>query len=158
MPQIVVGVHRTAASDAALDWAVAEARLRGARLHLVMARDPGSFRRAPYARPVPRDDTSADALAQAVARTARMLPSGWVTAELAEGLPAKVLAGSAAGAGLLVLGAARPPGGQADVIGPVARACLRHPPCPVVIVAEGERRAAVAAGPRSAEELAASLA
>ena len=158
MPQIVVGVHGTAASDAALDWAAREARLRGARLHVVLARDPGAFQRAPYARPVPRDDTDAGTLTQATDRTARMLPAGRVTAELAYGLPARVLASSAAGAVLLVLGASLSPDRQADGIGPVARACLRHPPCPVVIVSEGERPAAGVPEPRSAQELAVSLA
>lgn len=153
--KIVVGVHGTAASDAALEWAVQEARLRGTRLHLVLAHDRGAFQRAPYARPEARDDTDADTLAEAAARTARMLPADRVTAVLVDGLPAKVLAGSAPGAELLVLGAARSPGCMADVIGPVARACLRHAPCPVVIVAEDARRPAVIPGPRSAEELAA---
>jgi len=40
MPRIVAGVHGTPASDAALDWAVREARLRHAQLQLVLARDP----------------------------------------------------------------------------------------------------------------------
>ena len=48
---IVVGVHGTPSSDAAIDWAAREARLRCAAVHLVLARDPGSHQQAPYARP-----------------------------------------------------------------------------------------------------------
>ena len=39
---------------------------------------------------------------------------------------------SAAGADLLVLGGVASTG--RDAIGPVARDCLRHPPCPIVVV------------------------
>ena len=55
-----------------------------------------------------------------------------VDVRLAEGLAARVLLDHAVGAELLVLGSAircAP-----DGIGPVARACLRHAPCPVVMV------------------------
>ena len=54
-----------------------------------------------------------------------------VTAEIAEGLAARVLLDHADGAEMLVLGSA---GCTPDGIGPVARACLRHAPCPVVVV------------------------
>jgi nucleotide-binding universal stress UspA family protein len=143
---IVVGVHGTAASDAAVDWAAGEARLRLSPLHLVLARDPASRCRAPYApAPVP---AAADAcpsflLAKAVRRALRLLPPGWVSSELADGLPGRVLLDRAVGAGLLVLGATRPAGHPAGILGPVARACMRHPPCPLVIVARDTSQAAV---------------
>ena len=53
---IVIGVHGTPSSDAAIDWAAREARLRRAAVHLVLARDPGSCHRAPYARPSEHHD------------------------------------------------------------------------------------------------------
>ncbi len=139
MPRIVAGVHGTAASDAALDWAAREARLRRAELHLVLARDPAVSRLAPYAHPADPacGDTSAVWLAEAAARAARLLPPGRVTTELAAGLPARVLADRAAGASLLVLGTA-----PSGFLGPVARACLLQAPCPVVIVALGSGCAA----------------
>jgi len=134
MPRIVAGVHCTAASDAAVDWAAREARLRRARLHLVLARDPAVSRRAPYAHPAAEGSRDADAvwLAGLAVRAARVLPHGWVSTELADDLPARVLANRAAGASLLVLGAA-----PTGFLGPVARACLREAPCPVVIVVPG---------------------
>jgi len=131
-PRIVAGVHGTAASDAALDWAMREARLRRAQLHLVLARDITACAWAPYAPPDAPGAVRADAawLAGAAARASRLLPPGRVITELADGLPARILADRAAGAVLLVLGAA-----PSGFLGPVARACLRQAPCPVVIVA-----------------------
>ena len=74
-------------------------------------------------------------LASAARRAAGLLPCGQVTSELADGLPARALLDrAAAGAVLLVLGSACPAGDPMAVLGPVARACLRHAPCPVVIV------------------------
>ncbi len=145
MPRIVAGVHGTAASDAALDWAMREAQLRGARLHLVLARDTAACHRAPYARPgaPAAGDADADWLTRAAVRAARLLPPGRVTTELADGLPARILMDRAAGASLLVLGAA--PNG---FLGPVARACLRQAPCPVVIVVPEPDSRRLAATPR----------
>ncbi len=58
--------------------------------------------------------------------------------EVAEGLPVQVLLHCAAGAELLVLGgsqvAEEGPGRPSADLGPVARACLRAAPCPVVAV------------------------
>ena len=149
MSRIVAGVHGTPASDAALDWAAREARLRHAQLHLVLARDPTVSRRAPYAHPAAPGPCDADAawLARAAVRAARTLPQSRVSTELADGLPARVLADRAAGASLLVLGAA-----PAGFLGPVARACLRQAPCPVVIVVPDSRPAPAAPRPRLATE------
>ena len=153
-PRIVTGVHGTAASDAAMDWAAREARLCRAQLHLVLARDPAVSRRAPYAQTAAPAFGDADAvlLAGAAVRAGRMLPQGRVTTELADGLPARILADRTAGASLLVLGAA-----LAGFLGPVARACLRQSRCPVVIVVSDAGRAAAAPRPRPAAEPAASM-
>lgn len=144
-PRIVAGVHGTPASDAALDWAAREARLRRAKLHLVLARDPAVTRRAPYAHPAAPDSADADAvlLARASVRASRTLPPGRVTTELADGLPARMLSDSAEGASLLVLGAA-----PSGFLGPVARACLLQAPCPVVIVVPESPCAAATPRPR----------
>jgi nucleotide-binding universal stress UspA family protein len=148
-PRIVVGVHGTPASDAALDWAAREARLRCAQLDLVLARDPAVSRRAPYAHPDTSayGDAGADWLARAFVRATRTVPRSRVSTELADGLPARVLTDRAAGASLLVLGA-----GPAGFLGPVGRACLRQAPCPVVIVVPDSRRAPAAPRPRLAAE------
>jgi nucleotide-binding universal stress UspA family protein len=136
--RIVVGVDRSAAALAALRWAVAEARLRGAALHVVHAWEPVPYR-APYA--VPHDwpteeqerrQAHADLAAIVRAAFGSQAPAG-VTQELAVGAAERVLIERSQGAGLLVLGAAAPqsPGQPA---GPVIRACMRSARCPLVII------------------------
>lgn len=151
--RIVAGVDGTAASDAALGWAVRESRLRHAVLHLVLAHDQNRLRRAPYAPASPVADAYAEAamlLAAAECAAARELPRESIVAELADGPPARVLLDRADGADLLVLGTTGPAGNEADhlhhAVGPVARACVRRAPCPVVLVAP--RRPATSALPR----------
>jgi nucleotide-binding universal stress UspA family protein len=136
--RVVVGVDGSVASLAALRWAAREAGLRAARLHVVCALDPGREQAAPYAgharRLVPGQvGPPTVALLQELVGTV-LGPSLLVIvdAEVACGLAAKVLIDRARGADLLVLG--DPATSQFEVIGPVARACLRHAPCPVVVV------------------------
>lgn len=137
-PRIVVGVDLTSDSLTALRWAAREARLRGTRLQVVRACERAGRWAAPYiphSRRTRKDEDSATAaarLADAVQTVLGPTPSITVMLEVAEGLAARVLLDRAEGAELLVLGRAVCAG--QDVIGPVARACLRHPPCPVVVV------------------------
>jgi nucleotide-binding universal stress UspA family protein len=136
--RIVVGVDRSAAALAALRWAVAEARLRDATLHVVHAWEPVTYR-APYAVPHdwPTDEQErlrAHADLTAVVRAAfgsEAPPS--VRQELAQGAAERVLVARSQGAGLLVLGAIAPqsPG---ETAGPVVRACMRSAGCPLVII------------------------
>lgn len=135
---IVVGVHGSASSLAALRWAGREAALRESRLLVVRAWEDQAKRRAPYASRVGRladgeDRWMAGAqLEEAVRGTLSGLPGVVVTVAVAEGLAARVLLDHAVGAELLVLGSAAKAGPHA--VGPVAQACLRHAPCPVVVV------------------------
>jgi len=141
--QIVVGVDGSAASDAAVRWAVREARLRRATLRLVCAHHSDARLYAPYAprgqvRPDERYAAARALLDRAAELAARRLPPERVLAELVNEPPARALLGRAADAEMLVLGAARPavqPGQPALALGPVARDCLRRAPCPVVVVA-----------------------
>jgi nucleotide-binding universal stress UspA family protein len=137
-PRIVVGVDESPASLAALRWAGREAGLRGTRLLVVRAWERAVRRAAPYAsciRARSREDdqvTAAARLEGAVQAALGPAPPIPVTVEVAEGLPTRVLLDRATGAELLVLGGGASTG--QDVIGPVARDCLRHPPCPIVVV------------------------
>ena len=147
--RVVVGIDRTGASVAAMTWAAREAALRGAVLHAVHAWQPADRGRAPYA-PGPRcpdreadrraaEEALAGAVGEALAADGRS-PDGAVL-EIMEGRPVPVLLRSTVGAELLVLGgasaAAREGGAPAhDHVGPVARACLRSAPCPVVVVTQ----------------------
>lgn len=148
--RIVVGVDGSAASTAAVRWAVREARLRHATVHLVCAYYSDSRLRASYAWSswqARQDERRAAArawLTAAAELAGRQLPPGRVTAELADELPARALLDRAADAELLILGSTRPdrqPGQRPQVMGPVARACLRRAYWPVVVVALDDRPA-----------------
>jgi nucleotide-binding universal stress UspA family protein len=159
-PRIMVGVNASAASAAALCWALREAALRKAMLQVVHAWRPATRGRAPYA-PGPwaaaweADHHAAEALLAAAVRHAQHAasppaddrPALWL--EAVEGLPAKVLLGRACGADLLVLGGLTAPPGRDShqPVSPVTLACLRAAPCPVVVVASP-----VLAGPMPAAE------
>ncbi|HEY7432430.1 MAG TPA: universal stress protein [Streptosporangiaceae bacterium] len=135
---ILAGVNGSLASLAALRWAGREAALRGVGLLAVRAWEDLSKRRAPYAshagRPAVEEDqlVAGARLAEAVRSTLAALPDVTVTVKVTEGLTARVLLDHAEGAELLVLGSAATAGPHA--VGPVAQACLRHAPCPVVVV------------------------
>ena len=141
--QIVVGVDGSAASAAAVRWAVREARLRHAAVRLVCAYHDDDRLHAPYASWYWQAQAECRAVARALLDRAaelarRDLPPGRLLTELAEEPPARALLDRSAGAELLVLGTSRPldqPDHPAQGIGPVARACLRRAQCPVVMVA-----------------------
>ncbi len=139
LPRIVVGVGGSAGSFAALRWALREAGLRRARLQIVRAWEDRAKRVAPYAPGASQgnaqeEDRRAEVarLEEAARSAVSPAPPVPVAVQTSEGLAARVLLDHAAGAELLVLGSASnsTPGG----IGPVARACLRNAPCPVVVV------------------------
>ena len=141
---IVVGVDDTAASAAAVRWAVREARLRLASVHLVCADAPDRRSRAPYSgRPVApwldEGGAAGTGLLAAEQQASQAMPPGRLSSELADGPPARVLIDRSAGADLLVLGRAYLAGQlvsqAAPAMGPVARACLHGAACPVVFAA-----------------------
>ena len=136
LQRIVVGVDGSTGSLAALRWAEREAGLRTATLHVVRAWEDTAKRVAPYPAHPPdgaQDHRTAEVrLTADVAAVLGPAPPVNVDVRVAEGLAARVLLDHAAGAELLVLGSATRC--APDGIGPVARACLRHAPCPVVVV------------------------
>jgi nucleotide-binding universal stress UspA family protein len=138
---IVVGVNGSPASGAALGWAAEEARLRGARLHVVRVWDPARHA-APYAAigatPTGEEERAAarDGLAAAMRAEFGPVAPGGVTAELAEGVAERVLVDRSAVADLLVLGVTNPAWLAGRFAGPVVRACLARARCPVVIIGD----------------------
>ena len=148
--KIVVGVDGSAASDAAVHWAIREARLRRATVHLVSAYHSDFRQHAQYVPSsswmTPRQERrAAEALLAAAMELARRgLPPGRLTGEVANEPPARALLDRSAHAELLVLGTTRPapqPGQPPQAMGPVARPCLRLAHCPVVVVSPDDRPA-----------------
>lgn len=134
--RILVGVDGSAESAAALRWACREARLRGAEVHAVHAREAPCHSMASYAvcaeaRP---GDIDVDTMWRSV--MPRVVPGVQVRTEVAEGLTARVLLERCEGADMLVLGTAGDGPGASRSAGPVIRACLRRAPCPVVVIAD----------------------
>jgi nucleotide-binding universal stress UspA family protein len=146
--RIVVGVDGTTASAAAVRWAVREALLRQASVHLVFADDHDRRNRAPYAgrwnEPRPDEDEAAAtaALDAAEQQASQALPPARLSSERAGGSPSRVLIDRSAGAEMLVLGSAYQPGRSASdawpPMGPVTRDCLHGAACPVVVTTSYE--------------------
>ncbi|MDQ3760443.1 MAG: universal stress protein [Actinomycetota bacterium] len=139
----------SANSTAALRWAAAEARLRGADIWAVHAWSSPMEMLAPYAplRGVPSRDQQRQASSTLLtAAINHALGSGsdrfgvGVRPILVEGRPVAVLLRYAVGARLLVLGR-RLRRGHLDgvTLSVVARTCITHARCPVVIVGAPER-------------------
>jgi nucleotide-binding universal stress UspA family protein len=146
MSTIVVGYDSSPGAEAALRFALSEAKLRHARVRVVHAWPPIPYAAHVWAvAPDPtavRDQVGArrsEALAELrdhVHATQAREHSTDVDVEVVgeEGLPDDVLRRSATDADLLVLGT-RGHGSLANlVLGSVSQACARHAPCPVVIV------------------------
>jgi nucleotide-binding universal stress UspA family protein len=134
--RIVVGVDSSRGSSAALEWAVDEARRRGAALHVVTAWELPTALGAPI--PLPTGFAPA-ALAHAAAEEevrAALADATDVPVEITvvEGHPRTVLLEAAKDALLLVVGRRGRSSWAGLTLGSVSEACARSAPCPVVIV------------------------
>jgi nucleotide-binding universal stress UspA family protein len=138
--KIVVGISGSAASAAALRWAAAEGRLRGAQVLAVYAWEWSGGYHAPYAPlagRISREDERRAAAEVAEQAVAKLGEAGHVESAVVEGPPAQVLLRTAADADLLVLGSDEADAGPYPVINPVVAACLLRAHCPVVVVLPG---------------------
>jgi nucleotide-binding universal stress UspA family protein len=143
--RIFVGYDGTAASIAAVKWAVDEARLRQARLHIVTCYDIPATGDAAYGA-APREDFEASFLA--ARRAAHEMqeaiefeePGVEVAVQITAGSPAMELLAEAATRDLIVIGASRHHRTQAILFGSTGRQLARHQTCPLVVVrvARGE--------------------
>jgi nucleotide-binding universal stress UspA family protein len=138
-PSIVVGVSGSAASAAALRWAADEALRRHARLRVVRIWEAAEHR-APYATAEhtpsaqQRQAAASGGLQGALHEEFGSHTPEFVAAELAEGVPERVLVQRSAAADLLVLGSTTPASPLGCAAGPVVRTCLSRARCPVVVV------------------------
>lgn len=142
MAVIVVGVDGSQGAQAALEWAAAEARLRGATLRIVHgwhlpAATYGSGGFVPPVGMSWEDDLEAAArtgLDKVVDGAAELLSGIEVERRLGEGPAATVLTQAAQDADLLVVGSRGLGGFKELLLGSVGHQCAQHAPCPVVIV------------------------
>lgn len=149
METIVVGVDGSEESQRALQWAMPEARARGARVRAVHVwhhppdyvlqypPSPPDLAVAPVFRD--RDQLEKEAmelLDQTVTKAVGSGPSVDIVQEIDEGSPADrlVRAAAAADAELLVVGSRGLGGFRSLLLGSVSQQLAHHAPCPLVIV------------------------
>jgi nucleotide-binding universal stress UspA family protein len=135
---IVVGVDGSEHGNRALDWAINEASLRGARLRLVAAwHIPLSVYSGPGYVPAVGSRESFEELARETADAAvKRAGDAGVKAEslVREGQAAEVLVEEAASADMLVVGSRGHGGFSGLLLGSVSAQCAHHALCPLVIV------------------------
>lgn len=138
MAKIVVGVDGSAASNAALRWALEEARLRGARLEAVHAFASPEVSTTSQALHLIETDFAAYRAAGAEIVDRALSDAGAESVEIersvVEGPPAAALLDAAKEADLLVVGSRGHGGFAGLLLGSVSEQCAHHAPCPVVIV------------------------
>lgn len=137
MTVITVGVDGSEGASAALHWAAAEARLRGARLRIVHAWSIPTMGYG-YVPPVSLTDdlgqVAAEGLDKWLGGAAAELEGLEVERLTREGNAGKVLADAAAGTELLVVGSRGLGGFRELLLGSVSHQCAQRASCPVVIV------------------------
>jgi nucleotide-binding universal stress UspA family protein len=149
---ITVGVDGSKGAAAALDWAVDEARRRGAQLTAVYAWARPAVNGWGYVPPELLDGAELERRAQArleaeLREVVGDAPGVEVLAIVREGRPAEVLVEASHDAELLVVGSRGHGGLAATMLGSVGHACVQQALCPVVVVPEimrYERRAQAA--------------
>jgi nucleotide-binding universal stress UspA family protein len=150
MNTIVVGIDQSEESRAALCWALAEARLRGAELRAITAWECPSPSALGWARAATSEAIEAqrrDARARlelALADTADPDAPAAVHPIVVAGRPAEVLIEASRDADLLVLGERRDHRLGRPHRHSITYHCLREAVCPVVVVPRGEQAVAKA--------------
>lgn len=137
--RVFVGYDGTGASIAAVKWAVEEARLRRARLHIVTCYDIPPVDDVVYGSPPHADFEASFLAARRVAHEMQEAiefeePSVEVAVQITAGSPAMELLAEAATRDLIVIGASRHHRSQAILFGSTGRQLARHQTCPLVVV------------------------
>ena len=140
LPSVVVGGDGSPEAEAALRFAVAEARLRGLPLRIVCAWDPpgsayvGEAFAATTDAFVAAESHADDVLRAALELVGREGAGVEVEAVAIEGAAASVLLEQAASAELLVVGSRGRGAAKRLLLGSVSHDIAHHAPCPLVIV------------------------
>ena len=142
MRTIVVGVDGSAASDAALEFAIEEAALRGASLRIVCAWEIPSSVAVGGVFPTEMfeafPEEAQDIVNKALARVTELKSSVTSEGRIVEGHPAEVLLKEAEGADLLVVGSRGRGGFGSLLLGSVSQQIVHHATGPVVVVRQPE--------------------
>jgi len=137
---IVVGVDGSEHGERALDWAIEEAKLRGARLRLVSAwHVPAVVYGGPGFAPQleePLDKTFEEVAQEVADDAAKRAREAGVEAEtsVVQGQAAEALVEAGANADLLVVGSRGHGGFTGLLLGSVSAQCAHHSLCALVIV------------------------
>nr|WP_189189733.1 universal stress protein [Streptomyces albiflavescens] len=136
---IVLGVDGSRAGEKAVDFAFAEAALRGAEIVALHAWTPDNVPLPPPQLPdAHRPGTVAEGeerlLAQALAGRQQKYPDVSVRHELVHGVPHEALIEASGTAQLMVVGARGRGGFTGLLLGSVSQALLHHAHCPVTVV------------------------
>ncbi|WP_136708047.1 universal stress protein [Agromyces sp. H66] len=134
MKRIIVGVDGSKLSQRALEWAIAEARLRGARLHLITAWDyPPVTAGMEGTLDVSEIESGAKRL-QATVLERCPHDEVEVTTEVAHGGAARILIDASTNADLVVVGSRGHGGFAGLLLGSVSNQVVHHAACSVVVV------------------------
>lgn len=133
-PTIVVGIDGSEPSRQALRWAARQAKLTGAKLHVVICWELPSLA---YMSPLPAGlDFEGDTrtVLQATLEEELGADAAQVETSIAEGHPAPVLVEQSKYADLLVVGSRGHGAFTGMLLGSVSEHCVTHAQCPVVVV------------------------
>jgi nucleotide-binding universal stress UspA family protein len=141
---IVVGVDGSEHGERALDWAIDEAKFRGASLLLLSAwHVPAVVYGGPGFAPQleePLDKTFEEVAEESVTAAAERVRAAGLEAETSvrQGQAAEVLTEASRSADLLVVGSRGHGGFAGLLLGSVSAQCAHYAMCPVVIVRRGD--------------------
>jgi nucleotide-binding universal stress UspA family protein len=136
-PRIVAGVDGSDSGQAALRWAVRQAKLTGGRVEAVTAwHYPAAVGLTPVGIDADFESYAHQISAEALTAVDGLEPGVTVSPLVAEGYPAELLLEAAKGADLLVLGRRGHGGFTSALIGSVSLHCVLHAHCPVLVLRE----------------------
>jgi len=135
MERIVVGVDGSEAAHRALEWAIDEARQRGAVVEAIHAWHQPFVSGYSAMGEIPLGDYETDAQAVLDAAIAAVNTAGvTIEGKVIPGGAAQVLVEAAKGASLLVVGSRGRGGFSGLLLGSVSQQSAHHAPCPIVII------------------------
>lgn len=140
MERIVVGIDGSEPAHLALEWAVGQARVRGAALEVVHAWMPAPIG-SPYGLatvdPAPFEQVGRATLDRAIAEVDTSGLAAPVERRLVCGGAATVILEQSRGADLVVVGSRGHGGFRGLLLGSVSHQVVHHATCPVVVVPVG---------------------